>query len=706
MGLAFRYRLSILSIKLNNIDLYMKSLNSLYQQLLSAWRYLVAILFMALAIALLSPNGQKHKYQYHEGKPWNGELLMAPYDFQIYKDSKKLQQEQDSVVRAQLLVLEKNEEILNMVLTELDESLSHQDPEHSHIAIRNYLNAKLREVYDKGIVEPQTDEQVTKRGDTEVWLLMNSSNERIKTPLSDFYTLGDAYKYIVSSKPSDPKFDHLNDIDISSYLKANVHYSEEYTKMLQDEELRKISISSGEVKGGVRIVGKGEIVTHEIFNQIQSLERVQSERNTGSISFGWFMLGLFLVLLLWFFLLLLYLLVFKPEFLMHKHNAILLGVSILLFVSLSALNAKFDLFNPYIIPFVMVVMVLHAFFDAHVSLITYVGIILASAIFMPDPVSFVVIQMGAGLLALFSMTSLNSRAELVKVVLYVFLYYCIIVVAMELYTQGKLDEGTAMLALYLGINSVFLLFTYVLTFFIERVFGYTSYIALIELADVNAPLLRQLNEVASGTFQHSFNVSILASDATERIGGNTHLVRVAALYHDIGKMSNPAYFTENQAGPNLHEGLSYQESAQIIIKHVNDGIILAQKHRLPSEIIDFIRTHHGRGVTKYFYHSYCNEHPGEDVDMSLFQYPGPNPSSREQGVLMLADAVEASSRSLKEYTEQTLDALVNRIVDSIVAEGLLNETSLTLRDLSLIKEVFLAKLKTFYHSRIAYPTKA
>lgn len=684
----------------------MKSISNLYQQLASAWRYLVAILFISLTIVLLSPNGQKHKYQYHEGKPWNGELLMAPYDFSIYKNESKLREEQDSVANAQLLVLEKNEEILNMVLMELDENLDPQGDEHSHIAIRNYLNAKLREIYDKGLIDPSAYEAVTKRGHNDVWLFINRSKERLKKPLVDFYTLGDAYKYIVSSRPEDPKFENLKDIDISSYLKANVHYSEDYTKLLKDEELRKISTSSGEVKGGVRIVGKGEIVTHEIFNQIQSLERVQRERNTGGIPFGWFIFGLFLVLVVWFFLLLLYLLILKPEFLMHTRNGILLGVSILLFVSLSAVNAKLDLFNPYIIPFVMVVMVLHSFFDAQISFVSYMSIVLASAIFMPDPAHFIIIQMGAGLLALSSMTSLNSRAELLKVILYVFLYYCAIILAMELYTQGQVDEGTAMLLLYLGINALFLIFTYVLTFFIEWGLGYTSDIALIELADVNSSLLRQLNEVASGTFQHSFNVSILASDAIEQIGGNAHLVRVAALYHDIGKMSNPAYFIENQAEHNLHDGLTYQESAQIIIKHVNDGVVLAQKHRLPREIIDFIRTHHGKGVTKYFYHSYCNEHPDVDVDISLFQYPGPNPSSREQGVLMLADAVEASSRSLKEYTEQALEALINRIVDGIVAEGLLDDTSLTLRDLSLIKEVFLAKLKTFYHSRIAYPTKA
>lgn len=684
----------------------MKSIRSVYHQLVDGWRYLLAILIISIVIVLLSPNGQRLKYQYYEGKPWTGELLMAPYDFPIYKNSQKLKEEQDSVRRAQLLTLQKDEEILNLVLTELDENIAHQDAEHPNTAIRNYLNAKLREVYGKGIIDLTAYEDVAERGDKEVWLLMNRSNERLKRPLSEFYTLGKAYEYIVESKPSDPKFERLKEMDLASYLKANVHYSEEYTQMLIDEELRKISISLGEVKGGVRIVDKGEVVTKEIYNQIQSLERVQNERNTGSISFGWFMLGLFLILVMWFFLLLLYLLVFKPEFLARVQNAVLLGANILLFVSLSALNAKFDLFNPYIIPFVMVVMILHAFFDAHVSLISYVNIVLASAIFMPDPVSFVMIQMGAGVLALFSMNSLNSRAEILKVVLYVFLYYCLIVLAVELYTQGEIDKGTAMLALYLAINSVFLLFTYVLTFFIERGMGYTSYLALIELADINAPLLRQLNEVASGTFQHSFNVSILASDATDRIGGNTHLVRVAALYHDIGKMNNPAYFTENQSGRNLHEGLSHQESAQIIIKHVSDGIILAQKHRLPSEIVDFIRTHHGMGVTKYFYHSYCNEHPDEMVDISMFQYPGPNPSSREQGVLMLADAVEASSRSLKDYTEEALDKLVDRIVDGIVAEGLLDETSLTLKDLSQIKEVFRAKLRTFYHSRIAYPNKA
>jgi hypothetical protein len=269
--------------------------------------------------------------------------------------------------------------------------------------------------------------------------------------------------------------------------------------------------------------------------------------------------------------------------------------------------------------------------------------------------------------------------------------------------NGAFEEGDFLTLLLFGINLIFLMFSYLLVYLVERMFGYTSNISLVELSDINTPLLKKLSENAPGTLQHSMQIAILASEAASKVGADSQLVRAGALYHDIGKMLNPSYFTENQGNINPHDALTYKESAAVIIKHVTDGVALAKQNKLPRSVIDFIRTHHGCGHTKYFYTRYYNEHPDEEIDPSPFTYPGPNPFSKETGILMLADAVEASSRSLKVYTPETLTEQVNKIVDAIVKEGFIDNTPLTFKDMTTIKEVFVEKLLTMYHSRIQYP---
>ena len=304
---------------------------------------------------------------------------------------------------------------------------------------------------------------------------------------------------------------------------------------------------------------------------------------------------------------------------------------------------------------------------------------------------------------MFSLKSLTSRAQLIKATFLVFISYVVISLAISIMQNGLFESTDWENLLYFGINLIFLMFTYTLVYPVEKLFGYVSNISLVEMSDVNTPLLRQLSERAPGTFQHSMQVSILATEAAQRIGADVQLTRTGALYHDIGKMLNPSFFTENQGAVNPHDRLNYKESAAIIVAHVTDGAKMAEKNKLPQAIRDFILTHHGRGVTKYFYTKYCNEHPDETPDPTPFTYPGPNPFTKETGILMLADACEAASRSLKEYNEQSISELVNRIIDGITDDRLLDETPLSFRDISQIKHVFIEKLQTIYHARIAYP---
>ena len=284
------------------------------------------------------------------------------------------------------------------------------------------------------------------------------------------------------------------------------------------------------------------------------------------------------------------------------------------------------------------------------------------------------------------------------------LSYAIIYFAYELITENDLSKINWGMYTNFIINGILLLFTYPLMFLVEKVFGFTSNVTLVELSNINTPLLRRMSETVPGTFQHSMQVANLASEAANRIGAKSQLVRTGALYHDIGKMVNPVFFTENQqSGVNPHKNLNYEQSAQVVISHVTEGLKLAEKHNLPTVIKDFISTHHGQGKTKYFYISWKNEHPGEQPNDALFTYPGPNPFTKEQAILMMADAVEAASRSLPEYTEESIGALVDKIIDSQVADGFFKECPITFKDIATVKAVFKEKLKTMYHTRISYP---
>ena len=313
------------------------------------------------------------------------------------------------------------------------------------------------------------------------------------------------------------------------------------------------------------------------------------------------------------------------------------------------------------------------------------------------------LQFAAGLAGVFSLSELSKRSQLFRSAFFVLLVYALLHAVLELISEGDIAKIKFHIYVHFAINCILLLFTYPLLFLLEKTFRFTSNVTLVELSDINNRLLRQMSEMVPGTFQHSMQVSNLAAEAANRVGANSQLVRTGALYHDIGKMENPVFFTENQSGVNPHEKLSYEQSAQIVISHVTEGLKLAEKVGLPAVITDFIRTHHGLGKTKYFYISWMNGHPGETPDESTFSYPGPNPFTKEQAILMMADSVEAASRSLPVYTEESIGGLVDRIIDAQVSEGFFRECPITFKDIAIIKSVFNEKLRTMFHTRISYP---
>lgn len=356
-------------------------------------------------------------------------------------------------------------------------------------------------------------------------------------------------------------------------------------------------------------------------------------------------------------------------------------------------------------PFAILPVLMIVFFDAPTALFTTLVLVLMCAGTATFPLEFIFAEMAAAMAAVYSLKELSQRSQLLRTSLMVVLSYWATYLAVELMVNGSLEGFAWRLVAYFGVAGLLSSLAYIIMVAIEKMFGFVSKVTLIELSDINNPLLRKLSEDCPGTFQHSMAVSTLATDAAIKIGADEQLVRAGALYHDIGKLSNPNFFTENQRGVNPHDTLPPERSAQIVIQHVTDGVTRADKAGLPAVIKDFIREHHGAGKAKYFYFTYCNTHPGEEVDPAPFTYPGPNPRSRETSLLMMADAVEAASRSLKEHSREAISGLVNKITDGQIADGLHNDSSLSFRDVKMIKEEFIRRLMTMYHSRVAYPEK-
>lgn len=668
------------------------------------WSLLMA-LATAFIIALVVPEHKGFKYQFAKDRPWQYELLTAPYDFHVYKSGEQIKREKDSVERAFIPIYTKGSEVGEMALSELQETYSKQFSQQLPIRYYNYLQARLSSIYKQGIIEADERNKLSSEQKLEIQLSQGRELER-PIAITQLLDLKNAYHRILDSLPSNIDRGLLEEMQIDRFLQANIFPNLPLSEQLLQEALNSLSQSSRIVQKGERIIDQGEIITPQIYDVLNSLKTAYSQRSTfNTLEQQLTRLGAFICISLLMVISSTYLLLLVPSFDRSPKNYLLLLIMGLIFVLITAFNAMGQYFSVYAIPFVMLPLLWRIFFSSYTSLVAYLPVILASALFVPEPLTFLFMQMLAGLIALISLQRLYARGQMIRAAFFVFLVYIISSIGLKLLYQGSLGKDLLNLLWVYSINLVFLMFTYLLAFMVERVFGYVSNVSLVELGDVNKPLLRELSEVAPGTFQHSLQVSILASEAALSIGADSSLIRTGALYHDIGKIKNPAYFTENQGSNNPHDLLSPEESARIIIRHVTDGIVLAQKHNLPTQIIDFIRTHHGTSMAKYFYITAQNESPDEDIDPTPYTYPGPNPTTKEQGILMLADVTEASSRSLKEYTAGSIAQHVQRIVDSIVSSGHLKDTPLTFRDIETIKEVFTSKLRTMYHTRITYPDK-
>lgn len=655
----------------------------------------------ALLLAYFFPREAKFKYQFYEGKPWRYGLLTAPSNFPIYKTDAQVKAEQDSAMKKFLPYYRINVNVETSAIEKLRSDYNKQLSKKVDASYMKYIEDMLKQLYTNGIVSPQTLEDMKGKQYGSVNLLRNTVSS--SHYVSDFFTVKTAYEFIINNCPSKLHKSLLQSCDINNYLEENVSYDGEMSDKVKNELLQSIPISTGVVQAGEKIIDRGEIVDSGTYNVLRSLKIVHETKSGGSqrqnlMLFGQIILVFGILFCYW-----LYLWSFRLKILHNRRNTFFLLCCIFVTVLFSEICVRYSLLNIYIIPYAIVPIVVCTFFDSRTALFTHLVTVLICSVMAPFPHEFLILQVIAGMVVTYSLKELSQRSQLMHCALFVFLSYSLSYLGLVLYQDADVSKIHWVMILYFGINFVLLMFAYVLVYMLEKMFGYLSPITLVELSNINTGVLKKLSETCPGTFQHSLQVSILASAAAARIGANAQLVRTGAMYHDIGKMSNPIYFTENQNGLNPHAELPYEESARLVISHVTEGVKIAEKASLPKEIIDFIRTHHGQGKAKYFYNSYRNKYPDREVNETMFTYPGPNPFSKETAVVMMADAVEAASRSLKEHTEEGITELINKIVNGQIADGLLKNAPLTFRDVEAIKHVFIEKLKIIYHTRISYP---
>ena len=660
------------------------------------------ILISVLIVVWAMPHDNRSYFQVEEGKPWKYADFTAPFDFPIYKSDLAISEERDSAMRYYEPYYSINKETELRMVKKFHTDYADGIPglPKSFIGI---ISNRLHSLYQQGIMEQEEYNKLRK--DTSQMIRVVSGKEAASVSILEVYSSKTAYEQLFSEDLLSINRPILQKCNLNSYIMPNLIYDRERSETSKNDLLSGIALASGLVQKGQKIVGRGEIVTEKTYRIIESFKRENELRNEDIAHNQISLLGQILYVTILMVCYTLYLTLYRKDYFEKPRSIAMLYTLILFFVLLTALFMRNTLIHVYILPYAMVPIFIRVFMDSRTAFMTHSIMILISAIMLQHPYEFVVIQTIAGLAAITSLRELSQRSQLFKSAIIITLASMITNLAFDWMRADGLAQIDYSTYNYLIANGIALLFAYPLLYLIEKTFGFTSDITLIELSNTNSPLLRRMSEIAPGTFNHSIQVANLAGEIANKIGAKAQLVRTGALYHDIGKLSNPIYYTENQSGIDPHETLTDVESAQIIISHVTEGLKMADKYNLPKVIRDFIATHHGLGKAKFFYIRYHNEHPDEPVDDLLFTYPGPNPFTREQACLMMADTVEAASRSLPDYTEQSIRSLVERLVDTQVAEGYFRECPITFRDIQYAKTVLIEKLKTIYHTRVSYPSE-
>ena len=676
----------------------------------SIWQTLSRRSFLTVACTLLVsvvtliyflPRESKFGYVYELNKPWHYPQLIASYDFVIYKTDDEVKRERDSVVRQFVPYYRVDSLVAEKQIAALRKDFYAGKFRGIPVYYLPRLVENLRQIYAHGILDV-SDYEGSFKSDFHVLRLIRGQ-EATTEEVENFFTIRTAYDFLVNRDKGALSQEALRSCNLNNYLAVNVKNDTAKNRLELQSELSQVSDNIGMVQSGQLVIDRGQIVNAEHVRILNSLKKESEQRMDPSRGYWFIFAGQVIFVILLISLLFTYLKLFRRDYFSSPHSVLLLFSFVTVFPVITYLMMAHHFYSVYLVPYALIPIFVRIFMDSRTSFMAVVTSSLLSALSLHSPFEFVLWQIVTGATVIYSLRELTERSQLLRTVLAVVVVGLVISIGYDLSQGLNGDAFDRSRIVYMIIGGILLLFAYPLMYFVEKLFGFTSSVTLVELTNTNNPILRKMSKVAQGTFNHSMQVSNLAAEVADKIGAKAQLARTGALYHDIGKVLNPAFFTENQSGVNPHDTISEERSAQIIINHVTDGLRLAEKYHLPQVIKEFIRTHHGTGLVKYFYIQYCNKHVGEAVDEDAFRYPGPNPQTREQAVVMMCDSVEAASRSLKEYTEESITQLVNRIVDSQLAEGHFKECPITFRDIADAKRTLIDSLKTIYHTRISYP---
>lgn len=658
------------------------------------------VLITVLLIVWALPRNESKQFRYDIGKPWMYGSFIAKFDFPIYKTDETIKEQEDSLLETYQPYYNYDPAVEKKQVSKFLADYQNGIPGLPHNYVR-LIADRLHRLYQAGIMDTPEYNEAYRDSTSQVRLVCGNSAQSIS--LACVYSTLSAYEQLFIDEQIAMQRPILQRCNLNNYIEPNLIYDKGKSETERNDLLSSIPPASGMVMSGQKVIDRGDIVDEYTYRVLSSFEREIKRRSATQTQITNTIIGQVIFVTLMVFLFTMYLGLFRRDYFNKPRSIAMLYTLITLFPVVVSLMMRHNFLSVYMLPFAMVPIFVRVFMDSRTAFVCHVTMILICTTAVRYQYEFIIIQLVAGLIAIYSLRELTRRAQVFKTAILVGIGSTFVYLALQLMQDNDFSSMDHDMYYHFVVNAVLLLIAYPMMYIIEKMFGFVSSVTLFELSNTNRGLLRDLSEIAPGTFQHSITVGNLAAEIANKIGANALLVRTGALYHDIGKMKNPVFFTENQAGVNPHDTLSYQESARIIISHVTEGVKLAERENLPTIIRDFIVTHHGTGITKFFYIKYKNEHPEEEVDPAPFTYPGPNPFTREQAILMIADGVEAASRSLPEYTEESISTLVNRMIDQDVTDGYFKECPITFRDLAIAKLVLIERLKAIYHTRISYP---
>lgn len=672
-------------------------------------RVLMYLLMMVLIISVFPREG-KFKYEFRKGKPWMHENLVAPFDFAILKNPEEVERERAAVKKAALPYYRLDTTIKSTKQHFLTQQLNQVYPVNQENELLNNQNRTIHQVaialsdtiFEKGIISLVSASKVPGRQDQ---IIVIRHNTAIRKSLENVMTIPQSFEYInkqlkVNQLDGDEKLVKI----LENLPEPNLLYDADFSKRDLEEQLSEISGTRGMVQAGEKVISQGEVVNNESFMILESLRRDYESQLGESSRFAFILAGQILLVAISISVLIFFLFFFRRDVFEDSKRTSLILLLIFMMIGSTSLLLRSNPNYIYVVPICLVPIIMRVFFDSRLALYVHIITIILIGFMVPNGFEFVFLQFIAGIISIFSVVNFQRRSQFVFSAMMVFLVYSLVYIGNFLIQEGSVQGMQTGKFVMFGASAFLILLAYPLIFIFEKTFGYVTDVTLLELSDTNTGLLRELARRAPGTFQHSLQVANLAEEVIQVIGGNPRLVRAGALYHDIGKIEMPIYFIENQVtGFNPHSELTYEESAAIITSHVIRGIKKAKKSRIPDQIIDFIRTHHGTRKTEYFYQLQKRDNPDEEIDESVFTYHGPIPFNKETCVLMMADSVEAASRSLIKPDEEKISALVEKVIDGQAQAGQFDNAAITLKDITLAKKILKNQLMHIYHIRVEYP---